>query len=42
MNSISASSVVKHALRGSAVRMRSVLKKITSQAFQYRKDIRTL
>jgi len=29
------------ALRGSAVRIRSVSKKITSQAFQYRKDIRT-
>jgi hypothetical protein len=29
-------------LRGSAVRIRLVSKKITSQAFQYRKDIRTL
>jgi hypothetical protein len=39
VNSIRASPVVKRALRGNAVRMHSVLKKITSQAFQYRKDI---
>jgi hypothetical protein len=41
VNSIKASSVVKRAPRGSAVRMRSVSKKITSQAFQYRQGIRT-
>ncbi len=41
-NSIKASSLLNLALRGSAVRIRSVSKKITSQAFQYRKDIRTL
>jgi hypothetical protein len=41
VNSIKASSVVKRALRGSAVRMRSVSKKITSQIFRYLKDIRT-
>jgi len=38
---MSLSSVVKRALRGSAVRLRSVSKKITSQAFQYQNDIRT-
>jgi hypothetical protein len=41
-NSINASSLLNLALRGSAVRILSVSKKITSQAFQYRKDIRTL
>ena len=37
-----ASSLLNLALRGSAVRIRSVSKKITSQAFEYRKDIRTV
>jgi hypothetical protein len=41
-NSIKASSLLNLALQGSAVRIRSVSKKITFHAFQYRKEIRTL
>lgn len=41
-NSIMASSLLKRVLRGNAVRIRLMSNKIASQAFQYRKDIRTL